>query len=155
MLEFLSRTLTDENARLRERVAGLEREAAEARERASRCEAVVSSIAAPMFTVDENLLITYINDAALRAMGYARREVVGRMTCGDFSRTPICGTADCTLKNCMRTGEVVIGETVAQARDGRKIPIKAACSPLLDDNGRPRGGMEVIIDITEIKRLQH
>ncbi|MDA8388861.1 MAG: methyl-accepting chemotaxis protein [Nitrospiraceae bacterium] len=155
MFEFLKRDLIDENAGLRGRVAELEREAAEARSYGSRFEAVASSMAAPMFTVDENLLITYINDAALRAMGYARQEVVGRMTCGDFSRTPICGTADCTLKNCMRTGEVVIGETVAQARDGRKIPIKAACSPLLDEEGRPRGGMEVIIDVTEIKRLQN
>lgn len=115
---------------------------------------VLKSIAAPMFVVDQNLVITSVNDAALKAMGYHRDETVGKMTCAQFSRTPICGTSNCTLKNCMRTGEAIVGETVAEARDGRKIPIQAACSPLLDEQGKVYGGMEVIIDISEIKRLQ-
>ncbi len=115
---------------------------------------ILSSIAAPMFVVDKDLTITSINDAALRAMGYRRDEVLNKMTCAQLSKTPLCGTANCTLKNCMRTGEAIIGETVAEARDGRKIPIQAACSPLLDEQGRPYGGMEVVIDIGEVKRLQ-
>jgi methyl-accepting chemotaxis protein len=32
--------------------------------------------------------------------------------------------------------------------------VQAACSALLDDKGKPYGGMEVIIDISEVKRLQ-
>ncbi len=115
---------------------------------------ILSSIAAPMFVVDKDLVITSVNDAALRAMGYGRDEVVGKMTCAQLSKTPLCGTGSCTLRNCMRTGEIIIGETVAEARDGRKIPIQAACSPLLDEQGKPYGGMEVVIDISEIKRLE-
>jgi PAS domain S-box-containing protein len=115
---------------------------------------ILKSIAAPMVVVDKDLMVTSVNDAALKAMGYRRDEVVGKMTCAQFQKTLLCGTANCTLKNCMRSGEVVIGETVAEARDGKKIPIKAACSPLMDEQGRPYGGMEVIIDISEIKRLQ-
>ncbi|MDA8432309.1 MAG: methyl-accepting chemotaxis protein [Nitrospiraceae bacterium] len=118
-------------------------------------ENVLTSIAAPMFVVDKNLVITSVNNSALKAMGYSREEVVGKMTCAQFSRTPLCGTAACTLKNCMRTGEAIFGETVAETRTGQKIPIQAACSPLLDETGKPYGGMEVIIDITEIKRLQN
>jgi len=117
-------------------------------------ENILKSIAAPLYVTDTNLTISSINDAALKAMGYRREEVVGRMTCADFSRTPLCGTDKCTLKNCFRTGQPLIGETIAEARDGRKIPIQAACSPLLDEQGKPYGGMEVIIDITEVKRLQ-
>ena len=115
---------------------------------------ILLSIAAPMFVVDKDLVIDSINDAALRALGYSRDEVVGKMTCAQLSRTPLCGTANCTLRNCMRTGEIIIGETVAEARDGRKIPIQAACSALMDEQGKPYGGMEVIIDISEVKRLQ-
>jgi methyl-accepting chemotaxis protein len=117
-------------------------------------ENVLTSIAAPMFVVDTELTITSINDAALKKMGYRREEVVGRMTCADLSRTPICGTDKCTLKNCMRTGEAIIGETEAETRDGRKFAIQAACSPLMDEQGRPYGGMEVIVDISEVKKLQ-
>jgi methyl-accepting chemotaxis protein len=115
---------------------------------------ILKSIAAPMFVADLNLTISSVNDSALKAMGYRRDEVVGKMTCAQLCRTPLCGTDNCTLKNCFRTGQAIIGETVAETRSGRKIPVQAACSPLLDEQGKPYGGMEVIIDITEVKRLQ-
>ena len=114
---------------------------------------VVASIAAPMFTVDTNLTILSVNDAALSVMGYNREEVVGKMTCADFSKTPLCGTENCTLKNCFQSKKDIYGETVAENKYGRKIPIQAACSPLLDKQGNVYGGMEVIIDISEVKRL--
>lgn len=117
-------------------------------------ENILKSVAAPMFVVDTNLVITSINEAALKAMGYGREEVVGKMTCAQLSKTPLCGTINCTLKNCMSRGEVIIGETEAETREGRKFPIQAACSALLDREGKPYGGMEVIIDISEVKRLQ-
>ena len=118
-------------------------------------ENVLASIAAPMFVTDENLIISSVNNAALEAMGYTRDEVVGKMNCGQFSQTPLCGTADCTIKNCIRTGQPVYGETVARNRDGKEIPIQAACSAIFDRSGKPIGGMEVIIDISEVKRLQN
>lgn len=136
MLGFLKRDVLEENARLKGTVGELQR--------------VLSSMAAPMFVVDTDLIITSVNDAALNALGYRREEVVGKMTCAQLSRTPVCGTTDCTLKNCMRTGEAIHRETVAETRTGRKIPIKAACSPLLDDAGKAYGGMEVIIDQTDV-----
>jgi methyl-accepting chemotaxis protein len=117
-------------------------------------ENILKSIAAPMYVVDRSLVITSINDAALKFMGYSRDEVVGKMTCANLSKTPLCNTANCTLRNCMRTGEHIIGETVAETRGGKKFNIQAACSPLFDENGNPYGGMEVIIDISEVKRLQ-
>ena len=117
-------------------------------------ENILKSIAAPMYVVDKNLVITSINDAALKFMGYNREEVVGKMTCAHLSKTPLCGTANCTLKNCMRSGENIIGETIAETRDGRKFHIQAACSALLNEDGTPYGGMEIIIDISEVKRLQ-
>ncbi len=115
---------------------------------------ILKSVAAPMFVTNENLLITSINDAALLAMGWRREEVVGKMTCAELCRTPLCGTSECTIKNCMRTGQAILGETVAQTRDGKKFHVQAACSALFDEQGKPYGGMEVIIDVSETKRLQ-
>ncbi len=132
------------------RIRTLERQLAEMSARAKQCEAVLFCSAAPTFTVDRDLMITSVNDPALKVMGYRREDVVGKMTCADFSRTPLCGTANCTLKNCMRTGEAIIGETVAETREGRKLPIKASCSPLKDGEGNIFGGMEVIVDQTDV-----
>lgn len=117
-------------------------------------ENILSSIAAPMIVMDKDLKITRINDAALRVAGYSRDEVVGRMTCGQLAKTPLCGTDQCTIKNCMRGRKQITGETVLTTRDGKKIPISAACSPLFDESGNPCGGIEVIIDRSEAVRLQ-
>ncbi|MFA7383684.1 MAG: methyl-accepting chemotaxis protein [Desulfurivibrionaceae bacterium] len=115
---------------------------------------ILKSIGAPMFITDKELLITSINDAALSAMGYRREEVEGRMTCAQFAQTPLCGTGNCTIKKCMRTGEVVAGETVAKTRNGSALPVQAVCSALFDAEGKPYGGMEVIIDRIQVERLK-
>ena len=112
---------------------------------------IISNVATTMFVVDKDLTITHISDPALKALGYTRDEVVGKMTCADLCKTPLCGTANCTVKNCMRTGENIVGETEAQTRDGAKIPIAAACSAIFDDDGNPIGGMEAIFDQTNQK----
>jgi PAS domain S-box-containing protein len=117
-------------------------------------ENILTSISAPMFITDRDLKIIRINDAALEATGYKRGEVVGIMTCADLAKTPLCGTEKCTIKNCMRTGKPITGETVMTVRDGTRIPIAAACSALVDEDGHSYGGMEVIVDRTEAVRLQ-
>ena len=114
-------------------------------------ENILASVAAPMFVTDPNLIIQRINDAALKASGWSREEVVGRMTCAELAKTPLCGTSNCTIKNCMRTGEAIIGETVMETRDGKKIPIAASCSAVFDEDGNPLGGIEVILSQAEQK----
>ncbi|HEX28736.1 TPA: PAS domain-containing protein, partial [Candidatus Poribacteria bacterium] len=110
---------------------------------------VISAVATPMFVVDENLIVRNVSDVALKTLGYSRGEVVGKMTCAELCKTPLCGTANCMVRRCMRTGETIIEETEAQTRDGRRVPIEACCSAIFDDKGKPIGGMEVILDRTD------
>jgi len=138
MFEFLKKDVLEANAKLRNEMTILKNE--------------LDSIAAPMVVVDRNLVVTFVNDAALKTMGYHRDDVVGKMTCAEFQKTLLCGTANCTLKNCMRTGDTIIGDTIAQTRAGKKIPIRAACSPIIDAQGNTQGGIEVITDQTEVVR---
>jgi PAS domain S-box-containing protein len=150
MFEFLKKDLIEKNGQLQARVEELEEKLIKATQSSSRCEDILESIAAPMFVVDRNLLITHVNKAALEAMSYSREEVEGRMTCAQFQKTPICGTEKCTIKNCMRTGDTIIAETMAETRNGIKVPVQAACSPLYDNEGNACGGMEVISDQTDL-----
>ena len=150
MFDFLKKDLVGKNEQLHHRVIELEEELKRLSQSNSRCKGIVESIAAPMIVVDRNLLITYVNKAALEAMGYRREEVEGKMTCAQFQKSLICGTEKCTIRNCMQTGRTVIGETVAETRNGKKVPIQAACSPLYDDDGIICGGMEVISDQTDL-----
>jgi len=113
----------------------------------------MAGITDPVFKCDEKLVITDCNDAFVKAMGYSRDELVGKMTCADVCKTPLCGTADCTIKNCMQTKQAIVGETHAKTRDGQKVEIRACCNALLDNNGEPVGGFELIQDITEDKEM--
>ncbi|MCB2183574.1 MAG: PAS domain-containing protein [Desulfobulbaceae bacterium] len=115
---------------------------------------ILKSIGAPMFVTDKDLLITSVNGAALKAMGYQREEVEGKMTCADFARTPLCGTGNCTIKKSMKSGDVVAGETVALRKDGSPLAVQAVCSALFDEDGTPYGGMEVIVDRTQVEHLK-
>jgi PAS domain S-box-containing protein len=150
MFDFLKKDLIVRNEQLRGRVRELEEDLNKANQAKTRCEGIVKSIAAPMVVVDKEFFVTYVNDAALQTMGYRREEVEGKMTCAQFQKTALCGTADCTLKRCMRTAEVVIGETMAETRAGHKFPIQAACSAIYDENGKVCGGIEVISDQTNL-----
>jgi len=114
---------------------------------------ILKSIGTPIFVTDTDLKITFINDPALSATGYARDEVVGKMTCADLSKTPLCSTENCTIKNCLRTRDTILAETELTTRDGQQVPIVAACSALFDLDGNPSGGIEVIMDRTEAANL--
>lgn len=150
MFDFLRKDIVEKNTHLQTRITEIEGELDKANQSRLRCKSIVESMAAPMIVVDRDFLITYVNDAALEAMGYRREEVEGKMSCAQFQKSLICGTQKCTLKNCMRTGDTVIGETLAETRNGVKVPIQAACSPLRDENGNICGGIEVISDQTDL-----
>jgi len=116
-------------------------------------EGFLNNMPDPAFRTDTNLVVQNINEAALSALGYTREEVVGKMNCGDLCRTTVCGTADCTIKNCIKTGGNLVAETVATTRDGRKIPVRASCGVLFDVNGNPSGGFEIISDNTDLMNM--
>lgn len=114
-------------------------------------DSVLKAVAAAMFVTDENLVITSVNDSALKAMGYSREEVVNKMQCSDFCKTPLCNTSECTIKRCMQSRQPIFGETTATTRNGQKVPVQAACSAFFNKEGKVLGGMEVITDQTEQK----
>ena len=103
-------------------------------------------------------MIQNINDAALDALGYRREEVVGAMTCAELCRTPVCGTSGCTIRRCIQSKGTIIAETVATRRDGVRIPVRASCGVLFDQQGKPSGGFEVITDnsalMTMVDRIE-
>lgn len=116
-------------------------------------EGFLANMADAAFRTDTELVIQNINSAALQALGYTREEVVGKMTCADLCRTPVCGTADCTIKKCIETRGTVVAETNAKTKDGRSIPVRASCGVLLDQQGNPSGGFEVISDNSALMNM--
>ncbi len=113
--------------------------------------ALVEAVPTHMFVVDADLVVTNVSEHTLNALGYRRDEVVGKMGCAQMCNTPVCGTEQCTIKNCMKTRQPVIAETFCRTRDGKEVPIAACCNALFDEQGNCYGGMEVIFDLSEQK----
>lgn len=107
----------------------------------------------PALKTDTNLIVTQANDALLNTLGYSREEVVGKMSCSEIAKTPLCGTEQCTIKTCMAKGGSLTVETTATARNGQVMPIRAACGVLKNSKGEIVGGFEVIQDLSALHSL--
>ena len=116
-------------------------------------ESFLYGIPDPAFKTDNKLVIQDANDAFLKALGYNRSEVVGKMTCSEVCKTPICNTSNCTIKKCIDTKGTVVTEAYATTRNGKKIPIRAACGVLLNSKNEPVGGFELIQDLTALNEM--
>ncbi len=110
---------------------------------------VVSQAPTIFFVVDADLVVREVSDETLRLLGYRREDVVGKITCAELCRTPVCGTSGCTIRRCMKDRQKIVARTVARTRSGEEIPIEAHCAAVFADDGSPLGGMEVIVDGSE------
>jgi two-component system NtrC family sensor kinase len=112
---------------------------------------ILENFPIPFFMVDPDLVVTHVNERLERLTGYASKEVVGRMTCGQVLNTEQCGTCDCILKQVMETKKPISGlRRVLRRRDGREIPVTVSASIITDPSGKVIGGFEAFRDITPI-----
>jgi len=112
---------------------------------------IIENYPTPFFTVDSNLVITYMNQPLERLTGYRREEAVNRLTCAEVLATTQCSTSGCLLRKAMEGRQPISGvrRTIVD-REGRRIPVVANASILTDAQGRVTGGFEAIRDITPV-----
>jgi PAS domain S-box-containing protein len=115
------------------------------------------AIAAPLFIVDTDMVITYMNKACEKMIGYSKDEVEGKMTCRDVFLSDLCDT-NCPLRHCLDSGAVVDGITATiKNRAGESIPIMTSANSLKDSHGNIIGAVEIckdIRDVLEAERLR-
>jgi two-component system NtrC family sensor kinase len=105
----------------------------------------------PFFMVDQDLILTHVNEPMEKLTGYSRNEVVGKMTCGAVLNTAQCGTKDCLLRRVMDEKKPISGlRRVVRDRQGREVHVTSSASIITDLAGRVVGGFETVRDITPI-----
>lgn len=112
-------------------------------------------IADPLIFVDNNLVITFINEACATLMGYSKEEIEGKLTCRDMFKSDICKIdicdTTCPIKQCLVSGEPVQGlRTTILDINGRSIPIMTSASALKDAHGNIIGAVETFRDISVV-----
>ena len=114
---------------------------------------ILNSIADGVFTVDENMVITYFNKSAERITGLTKEEAIGQY-CFEVMRSNIC-EKNCALKCSLQTGKDVVDKRVNILReDGREFYVSISTSPLKDENGKFIGGVESFRDLSTIEELK-
>ncbi len=114
-------------------------------------------ISDPFFTVDPEMNVTFINEAAARLTGLSREEAMG-MSCCEVFHSSAC-EQKCPVKKALETDETTVGQRVTiKNRKGREIPAMSSSALLKDSSGKVLGGFEFLRDLTaEVKaeeRLQ-
>ncbi len=92
-------------------------------------------IADPLFIVDLNMMVTYINEASALLTGYSREEVEGKLSCRDILQCDICDI-NCPVHKTLKEKKSVKGiRTTIISRHGKEIPTMASASVLKDSQG--------------------
>jgi len=123
--------------------------AREARETARRLADNLNNLPTPALTVDRNFVITFINKAAADLIGRSQEQCVGRF-CYDTINQAHCQTDNCRVKRAMNENRVAQGESCLDPA-GKNIPIRYLGAPMHDGKGRIIGGMESLVDTSELQ----
>ena len=114
---------------------------------------ILNSLTEGVFTVDENMVITYFNNAAEEITGIPKEKALGQY-CFEVMRSNIC-EKNCALKCSLQTGKDVVDKRVNILReDGREFYVSISTSPLKDENGKFIGGVESFRDLSTIEELK-
>lgn len=155
-LEEQIRRRTDQLARANE---ALKREV-EARARAMQALAeseekyrlLVENMNDGLVATDENALCIYVNGCICEMLGFSREEFVGR-SIADFLDDS-CREIFAEQMVKRKSGGKASYEVVLNRKDGNKVHAIVSPSPVFDPDGRFKGSIGVITDVTEWKRTE-
>jgi len=107
----------------------------------------LNQIPTPVFAVEKDMKVVYINRAGARLLGKKPSECIG-LPCSSLMNTPHCNTSECRVARALQSGRVESSDTIASLPDG-KLPIRYYGAPLKDASGNIYGALEYAVDITE------
>ncbi len=129
---------------------------------ASEIVAMLNSLYDGVYVVDRQRRILFWNKAAAEMTGYSPQEVMGR-SCSDNILNHIdengvllCNSL-CPLLEAMNINGIATAKVYPLSKSGRRFPVDAHVSSILDENGIAIAGIEVFRDIThqeEYRTLQ-
>jgi methyl-accepting chemotaxis protein len=106
-------------------------------------------IPVPLYFVDQDMTVTFLNKSACTVSGLSPIEVEGKMKCWDVFNSNKCQEV-CILKKTLQTGKFNTGDVqFIQPKKGKAMTIMASASPLKDAKGNLLGALEIFRDISD------
>ncbi|MEW6659136.1 MAG: methyl-accepting chemotaxis protein [Thermodesulfobacteriota bacterium] len=110
----------------------------------------LDSMPAPALIIDREFTLKYINRVGASLTGLSPQALVGTK-CYDHFKTPDCRTERCATGQCMQRGQETTAETEAHPQ-GQHFDISYTGVPIKDLDGKIIGAIEIITDLTAIKK---
>ncbi len=139
--------------RLSEATEDLERLNGELRNTKQYLESLIESTIDGIITTDTENRIEFINEGALRVLGYARQELLGKAASFIYAG----GDEEVAFIRRKLEESVVLKdyETELLQKSGETVPVNASISPVFDASKQVRSILAVCKDITRQKELEH
>lgn len=119
---------------------------------------MLHALPAAVYTCDANGCVSFYNEAAARLLG--RNPLIGKdLWCGSWEIYKPDGTAlpldKCPMAVCLREGRAVYGEEIiVRTPDGSVRHVLPHPEPFLDNEGKVTGAINMLLDITEIRKSE-
>ena len=115
-------------------------------------QAIKTSIPTPFFVTDKDLKITYANEYFAKLMGKSPEELVGTY-CGSAVKAAQCDTSNCLIRRALQSDET-IRDVAEITKGGETMYFEVWAKSLKDLEGNVIGCMEVLLDMTEERKIQ-
>jgi len=122
------------------------------RESEEKYRLLIESMNDGLAVLDDNNLFTHVNDRFLDMIGYTRDEVIGKNPKHFCSKTSLKLARKQIVER--RKGKKGFYETHWVKKHGGHIPTIVSASPIMTDSGHYEGSIAVIIDITQMKKIE-
>jgi len=113
-------------------------------------ESVIRAVADPMFTVDEEKNVTFVNETAAALVGFSTAEILGRK-CHEIFRGAVC-REDCLYTRALRGGTFHCAEREVLNRRQDSLIAQASGAVLLSAEKGNVGFLEILRDVTDEKK---
>ncbi|MGA9138659.1 MAG: methyl-accepting chemotaxis protein [Methanocella sp.] len=123
------------------------------KDRVTYNESVLKGIIDPLYVVDIDGKITYVNEPGARLFGKAAPELRGRKLDDQFTIAET-RSGDSYLTRCLRSGEMRSGFESQLVISGQKVHTRGSIAPIRDANGRVTGAIELLQDVTKSKEAE-
>ena len=111
-------------------------------------EKILDQLPTPVMAVDNDFKLIFMNRAGLKMID-SKWEDIQSSYCYDILDSEHCKTENCRMKNVMSGGSVATVRNIIKM-DGRTVPVEYTADVLRNDDGEIIGGLEYIIDISEV-----